>query len=41
MLDKIDRAALITVYERDVFKTGVRLGGDKGVLFTYANWRKK
>ena len=39
MLDKIEQASIITVSERDVFKTGVRLGKDKGLFFTYANWR--
>jgi lipopolysaccharide transport system ATP-binding protein len=39
ILDKIEQAAIITVSERDVFKTGVRLGKDKGLFFTYASWR--
>ena len=38
-LDKIERAANLNVSERDVFKTGVRLGQDKGILFTFSNWR--
>jgi hypothetical protein len=38
-LDKIERAAILNVSERDVFKTGVRLGQDKGILFTFFNWR--
>jgi lipopolysaccharide transport system ATP-binding protein len=39
MLDKIERVAVINVSERDVFKTGVRLGPDKGILFTLSSWR--
>ena len=39
MLDKVEQAAVITVSERDVFKTGVRLGRDKGLFFAYADWR--
>jgi lipopolysaccharide transport system ATP-binding protein len=38
-LDKIERAVILNVSERDVFKTGVRLGKDKGILFTFFNWR--
>lgn len=39
ILDKVEPAAVITVVERDVFNTGVRLGRDKGLFFTYADWR--
>ena len=39
MLDKIERAASITVIERDVFKTGIRLGKDKGIFYIHADWR--
>jgi lipopolysaccharide transport system ATP-binding protein len=38
-LDKIERVAALNVSERDVFKTGVRLGPDKGILFALSNWR--
>ncbi|MFC1815386.1 ABC transporter ATP-binding protein [Thermodesulfobacteriota bacterium] len=39
LLDKVERAIGITVVERDVFKTGVRLGKDKGLIYKIADWR--
>ena len=38
ILDKVERAICFTVVERDVFNTGVRLGKDKGIFFSYAKW---
>ena len=37
-LDRINKAANITVAERDVFKTGGSSGKIKGVFFTHADW---
>jgi lipopolysaccharide transport system ATP-binding protein len=38
-LDKIERAASISVSERDVFKSGGNSSRMKGVFFTHADWR--
>jgi lipopolysaccharide transport system ATP-binding protein len=38
LLDKIERATSITVIERDIFKTGIKLGKDKGIFYVYADW---
>lgn len=38
MIDRVDRAATLTVVERDVFNTGKAPGKGKGVFFVDATW---